>query len=275
MTDAPDSERAAGAPQAPRGNSRYLSEWHASRTANTSAGFFRSYLKTGMTLLDCGCGTGSITLGLAEAIAPGDAVGVDMDPKRIERATADAESQGVANVRYEVADICSLPFPDEHFDAAFEHQVFIHISDPVAAAREVYRILKPGGLFAARDADHDSLLRGGASPLVSQAYEAWHQWQKHRGSNHFFGKHLRSTLRQVGFEDIVATFSVDPSAGSSCGDRWEGAFAEPEFFRVVQELGLADAATFERWRHSMQEWVADPDFFNIGLDCEVVGLKRS
>ncbi len=53
---------------------------------------------------------------------------------------------------------------------------------------------------------------------------------------------------------------------SRCGEIWEEAFAEPEFFRVVQGLGLADAITFERWRHAMQQWVADPDSFNIGLD---------
>ena len=50
------------------------------RTAAKEAGFLLSHLSAGMHLLDCGCGPGSITVGLAEAVAPGQVVGIDIEP---------------------------------------------------------------------------------------------------------------------------------------------------------------------------------------------------
>ena len=64
------------------------------RTAAREGAFFHPHLRAGMRLLDCGCGPGSITLGLAA-------------------------QQGVANVTFEVASVYALPFPEAAFDAAF------------------------------------------------------------------------------------------------------------------------------------------------------------
>ena len=50
------------------------------RTAAKEAGFLLPHLSPSMRLLDCGCGPGSITAGLAEAVAPGQVVGVDIEP---------------------------------------------------------------------------------------------------------------------------------------------------------------------------------------------------
>ena len=56
----------------------------------------------GMRLLDVGCGPGSITRGLAERLAPGVVVGLDMSRSRwLETARADAAARGLANLRYE------------------------------------------------------------------------------------------------------------------------------------------------------------------------------
>ena len=56
------------------------------RTACVHGAFFLPYLHPGMTVLDCGCGPGTITIGLAEAVAPGEAVGVDLEASQVDRA---------------------------------------------------------------------------------------------------------------------------------------------------------------------------------------------
>src|SRR6059058_3836679 len=88
---------------------------HARRTASHNAAFFLPYLKPGMTLLDIGCGPGSITLGLAEAVAPAETIGIDASADAIEEAAALAASRGCTNVRFEVADVYALPFEDATF----------------------------------------------------------------------------------------------------------------------------------------------------------------
>ena len=52
------------------------------RIAAKEAGFLLPHLSPGMRLLDCGCGPGSITVGLAEVVTPGQVVGVDIEPNQ-------------------------------------------------------------------------------------------------------------------------------------------------------------------------------------------------
>ena len=89
------------------------------RSAKTHAAFFLPHLKLGMKLLDCGCGPGTVTLGFAEIVAPGSAVGTDIEPSQMELATKTAEQRNISNVRFEAANIYELPFADASFDAVF------------------------------------------------------------------------------------------------------------------------------------------------------------
>ena len=57
----------------------------ALRTASQEAAFFLPSLRPGIRVLDLGCGPGSITLGLAEAVDPGEVVGVDLQPNKWSR----------------------------------------------------------------------------------------------------------------------------------------------------------------------------------------------
>src|SRR5919202_1984497 len=89
------------------------------RTAAADAAFFLPHLRRGARVLDVGCGPGSITVGLAEAVAPGEVIGVDAEPLQIERAEALAEGRALANLRFEVANAYELPYPDASFDARY------------------------------------------------------------------------------------------------------------------------------------------------------------
>ena len=79
------------------------------RTAGVQGAFFLPYLHPGMTVLDCGCGPGTITIGLAEAVAPGEAVGVDLEASQIDLARAKALERGIPHLRFETGNVYDLP----------------------------------------------------------------------------------------------------------------------------------------------------------------------
>ena len=134
---------------------------HARRTAEREAAYLLPRLQPGMRLLDVGCGPGTITTGLARAVAPGETVGIEVVPDVLVQAREHAASEGVTNVRFEEASVYALPYADVSFDVAHAHQVLQHLTKPEDAAREVLRVLKPGGLFAVRDADYATGPRDG------------------------------------------------------------------------------------------------------------------
>jgi ubiquinone/menaquinone biosynthesis C-methylase UbiE len=80
--------------------------------------FLVPHLRPGLHLLDVGCGPGSITCDLATLVAPGDVVGIDLQPSQAIAATTLATQRGVTNARFETGSIYGLPFPDEAFDIA-------------------------------------------------------------------------------------------------------------------------------------------------------------
>ena len=93
--------------------------------------------RTGLRILDCGCGTGS---NLAMLRRHGRAVGFDLTYRGVEFARVHGESVGQAS-------IAAIPFPDATFDVATSFDVFQCVPDDVerVALGEMTRVLKPGG----------------------------------------------------------------------------------------------------------------------------------
>ncbi|MFN7980164.1 MAG: class I SAM-dependent methyltransferase [Vicinamibacterales bacterium] len=116
--------------------------------------------RTGLTLLDCGCGTGA-NLALLER--HGRAFGFDLTARGLEFARA----HGVRRVAR--ASIGEIPFADAQFDVVTSFDVLYGLPDPVeqAAAREIARVLKPGGGALITVAAFESL-RGGHGTLSNE-----------------------------------------------------------------------------------------------------------
>ena len=105
---------------------------YARRTGQVAA-FLAPHLRAGMRLLDCGCGPGSITVDLAQAVAPGDTIGIDLREDALVQARALARERRIATVAFQAASVYQLPFPDGSFDAAFACAVLQHLAAPLVA----------------------------------------------------------------------------------------------------------------------------------------------
>jgi SAM-dependent methyltransferase len=101
--------------------------------------------REGDRVLDVGCGFGDTAQQLAELVGPtGSVLGVDVAPRFIEAARAEAREAGVENARFEVMDVQAAEF-DETFDYAFSRFGTMFFASPVAALRNVRRALVPSG----------------------------------------------------------------------------------------------------------------------------------
>src|SRR3954463_14102002 len=123
------------------------------RAVETSAPSLAPHLRPGLGVLDVGCGPGTITVDLAERVAPGRVVGLDVSADPLDEGRAPAAGRGV-QVTFAVGDVYALEAPDDSFDVVHAHQVLQHLTDPVAALREMARVCRPGGRGAPRDGDY-------------------------------------------------------------------------------------------------------------------------
>src|SRR5260370_22099387 len=110
-------------------------------------------LRPGMIVLDIGCGTGAITVGIAKAVGPGGRVlGIDRDPEQVVEAR---QLHGdTPNLNFEEGDALSMSF-EARFDVVNAARTLQWLSRPAEAVVRMKREAKPGGLVVALDYDHD------------------------------------------------------------------------------------------------------------------------
>ncbi len=179
---------------------------HTWRTAENSSGYLLEHLKSGMDLLDVGCGPGTITVDLARRVAPGRVTGIDRSADVVAKAGTYASEQG-ADVRFETGDVYALAYDDASFDVVHAHQVLQHLSDPVAALKEMRRVLRSGGVLAARDADYSSFGWGPLDPRLDRWLEIYRAVARRNDGEPDAGRFLKKWALDAGFSDVQVTSS--------------------------------------------------------------------
>jgi SAM-dependent methyltransferase len=104
-------------------------------------------LTEGIRVADLGCGTGHAINLMAREYPRSDFVGYDISEDAIERARAEARGMGLANARFEVADVAQLP--DGRFDLITSFDSIHDQRDPAAVLRSAAASLSPGGVYLA------------------------------------------------------------------------------------------------------------------------------
>lgn len=188
--------------------------------------------RPGERAVDLGCGTGTEVRRLAGLIgAAGEAVGVE--PHAGMRAEAEARAAAASvEARFVDGDALALPFPDESVDVVRCERVFQHLPDPDGAAREIARVLAPGGRAVVMDSDWATAVQSMGDPdVVRRLNESG--WG--RMANPFSGRRLRGQLHRAGLEvdpDIAATAVVLP----------DEVIRQMQLFRMQMALAVEEGA---------------------------------
>lgn len=178
------------------------------RTFEICAGFLSDYLKPGVSIIDCGCGPGNLTIELAKRVAPGKVVGMDVDESSLAIAREMARKQSVDNVEFTQGDIYKLPYENDLFDIAYSHAVLSNLKEPVKALAEYARIVKPNGIVAVRESDYSNVLVYPEKKGLLKTFEVLGKLGSLYGDL-CIGKKLRKLFSDAGLTNTIATASCE------------------------------------------------------------------
>lgn len=232
------------------------------RSVERDCSYLLSYLKPGLNVLDFGCGPGTLSVGLARLVEPGELHGVDIEDSQIAIAQSAARSGGHDNAAFRVADATDLPFEDDSFDVAHCHTVLTHVPDTQAALSEIRRVLKPGGIIAGRELITASCF---VEPDLGDFEEAWKVFASllsGNGGHPNMGRELKNAFIEAGFTDPRVTSSFETYAEPEdiaflCGFII-GWFFTPEIMQAATMYGFATEEQFDGWKAALDSFREHP-----------------
>lgn len=244
---------------------------HRTRTATNSAAYLLPLLEPGASLLDVGCGPGTITVDLAARVAPGRVVGLDRDAPLAE---ARALAAGLANLEFVAGDVYALDYDDASFDVVHAHQLLQHLTDPVAALAEMRRVCRPGGVVAARDVDYATMSWYPAEPGLDQWLELYHAVTRVNRAEADAGRRLPAWAHAAGFGDVTASASAWCWSTPDEREWWSGVWSEratsSAFAEQALEYGLATPLDLQEIAEAFRRWAGDDDAWWAMLHGEIV-----
>lgn len=230
---------------------------HRWRTATNSAQYLIEHLRPGFSLLDVGCGPGTITADLAALVAPGHVTAVDTAAEVVDEARRVVSERGLDNVDVAVANVYDLRAAEGTFDVVHAHQVLQHLADPVRALREMRRVCKPGGIVAVREGDFTAMTWYPRVPALDEWRALYRRVMRTNGGEPDAGPRLLSWARRAGFREITCTASTWCYATAEDRAWWSGVWGERMVSSALAEQAVSGGhATDEDLRQIADAWYA-------------------
>ncbi len=250
---------------------------YTNRDAVQVADFLVPRLSEGMSVLDCGCGPGPLTLGFAEIVAPGRVVGIDIEPTMIDQANQLKADGGPDNLEFQVGDIYDLSFEDGEFDVVFSSAVIEHLSDPVRALREVLRVTKPGGIGAVIRTDWSFPFIVPECPELSRFFELFEGGFNRIGGSLNRGRFLSAHMREAGFDVVEFQTNMSQllgqSAASASAETYISWIENIPLFQESIDLGITTDAELKSMVTGIREWAKHPDAYLSLARGHAIGVK--
>lgn len=245
---------------------------HSWRTVANSAAYLLPHLRPGVSVLDVGCGPGTITADLARHVAPAPVLGLEPTEEPLTQARAHAAD--LPNAAFAVGDVYALDAADDSWDVVHAHQVLQHLGDPVAALREMLRVCQPDGVVAARDADYAGMFFYPADPRLDRWLEIYRAVAHANGAEPDAGRRLQAWARAAGARSVTTTASVwsytTPDERAWWGGMWADRILTSAITTQAVDGGFAEPTELQAISDAWREWAADDDGWFAIVHAEIL-----
>ena len=219
-------------------------------------------------------GPGTITVDLAQRVAPGRVTALETSQKALTLTRAEAERRGCSTIDYVVGDVHALDFPMANFDVVHAHQVLQHVANPVAALREMVRVCRPGGIVAARDGDYAGFTWYPATPGLDRWRDLYSAAARANGGEPDAGRRLLEWAHAAGCHDLTASSSTwcyaEPGSREEWGNMWADRITGSAVAQQLLSSGLATADDLEAVADAWRTWAAEPNGWLSVLHGEIL-----
>lgn len=160
-------------------------------------------LQNGMSVLELGSGPGFVTEQLVKSLEDSEITALEIDSKLLNEAKNRLDHISPSSLKFVHSSVYDTGLPEGSYDFAIARLLFLHLHNPEEAAREIYRVLKPGGKLVIIDID-DGIF-GAVHPdlnLLPSVLQKLANYQASRGGNRYIGRSLPRLLANTGYVDL-------------------------------------------------------------------------
>jgi ubiquinone/menaquinone biosynthesis C-methylase UbiE len=221
-------------------------------------------LTDGMSVLEVASGPGFVTEWLSEMVPNGSITGVEIDPVLIRHAEQYLEGKVRCPYRILNGSVMGLDIPDNTFDFAFARLIFVHLEDMEGAAREILRVLKPGGNLVISETDFS--LNHITDPHLAEAQplrDKLLQYQSSRGRTAMAGRRLWRVLNSAGFQGLDLEAVVCHSGET--GIEWFYPQISPDRIMPLVKAGVLSQDEAEVYRGAIDKFITSQDPFYMRI----------
>ena len=252
------------APSYLHGHGKSVVAAHAARTAGDAAAFILPKVGSPMRVLDVGCGPGTITVGLAEAVAPeGSVLGVDYSDALGQEWDKRLSECETGNLEFRAADIFASDLQTDYYDVVYMHQVLQHLPNPVDALRAASSHARDGALVGVREVDWGTFAVYPESDGMREFRRIYDAVALGNGGNPRAGRHLLRWFNEVGWlADVQMTSSTwtffDDAGKEWWANQWSERVVESNIARSALEMGIATMDELQAVASAWQQWKHEP-----------------